>query len=231
METLAERVTAEREAKGWSQERLAEEVTRRGFKIGQSAIGNIESGTSKQPKCIVQLGAALGVSPEWLQKGKGDKFAGVARAASPAPAEPVQTISPVQATEGKPDVPVWASAQAGDDGAMILTSEPIDYIRRSEKMQGVRSPFAFYVIGDSMSPAVDHGDQVVINPGLPPQPSKDHVFIHQQADGTMLALVKRLVRSSGSFWRVRQFNPAKDFDLSKAKWTKAMVITEKRVGL
>ncbi|UYN96543.1 MAG: S24 family peptidase [Enhydrobacter sp.] len=130
----------------------------------------------------------------------------------------------------RPDIPVWASAEAGTEGAMVLTSEPIDYIRRSERMLGVRNPFAFYVIGTSMSPAVEHGDQVVIHPGMPVQPGRDCVFIHENEEGTQLALVKRLIRATADHWRVRQFNPPKDFDLPKKRWAKALMITEKRVG-
>ncbi len=134
------------------------------------------------------------------------------------------------ARDGRPDIPVWASAEAGVEGAILLTAEPIDYIRRSERMLGVRNPFAFYVIGTSMSPAVEHGDQVVIHPAMPVQPGRDCVFIQENADGQMLALVKRLLRSTADHWRVRQFNPPKDFDLPKKKWGKALMITEKRVG-
>ncbi|MFI5001060.1 MAG: S24 family peptidase [Reyranellales bacterium] len=132
--------------------------------------------------------------------------------------------------DGKPDVPVWASAEAGREGAMVLVSDPIDYIRRSERMQGVRNPFAFYVIGSSMSPAIEHGDQVVVNPAVPVRTGADCVFVHDDGGGNMLALVKRLLRTSADNWRVRQFNPPKDFDLPKKKWTKALVITEKRYG-
>jgi phage repressor protein C with HTH and peptisase S24 domain len=108
------------------------------------------------------------------------------------------------------------------------TSGPIDFIRRSERMQGVKAPFAFYVIGASISPAIDHGDQVVINPGLPVGPGADCVFIHDDGNGNMLALVKRLLHSNTEHWRVRQFNPARDFDLPKKKWTRALMIAEKR---
>jgi len=92
------------------------------------------------------------------------------------------------------------------------------------------SPFAFYVIGTSMSPAIEHGDQVVVNPSLLPQAGKDHVFLQTQEDGTILALVKRLLKVGATSWRVRQFNPAKDFELPKTKWSKALMISEKRVG-
>jgi phage repressor protein C with HTH and peptisase S24 domain len=81
-----------------------------------------------------------------------------------------------------------------------------------------------------MSPAIEHGDQVVVNPVVPVRPGADCVFLHEDGNGTMMALVKRLLRQSAEHWRVRQFNPPRDFDLSKKKWTKALVITEKRYG-
>jgi hypothetical protein len=56
------------------------------------------------------------------------------------------------------------------------------------------------------------------------------VFIQEDENGTMLALVKRLLRVSTDHWRVRQFNPPRDFDLPKKKWARALVITEKRYG-
>jgi phage repressor protein C with HTH and peptisase S24 domain len=148
-------------------------------------------------------------------------------AAGGAPAQPIQRLA--DATN-RPDVPVWASAEAGSDGAMVLVNDPIDYIRRSERMQGVKNPFAFYVIGDSMTPAIEHGDQVVVNPAVPVRPGADCVFIQEDSAGTMLALVKRLLRHTADHWRVRQFNPPRDFDLSKKKWGRALVITEKRYG-
>jgi phage repressor protein C with HTH and peptisase S24 domain len=140
-----------------------------------------------------------------------DRAATLAAAGSPGP---VQSIQRMPEPGGRPDVPVWASAEAGQDGAMVLVNDPIDYIRRSERMQGVKNPFAFYVIGGSMSPAIEHGDQVVVNPVVPVRPGADCVFIQEDENGTMLALVKRLLRVSADHWRVRR----------------ALVITEKRYG-
>jgi len=68
----------------------------------------------------------------------------------------------------------------------------------------------------------------VINPSLPPMAGRDHVFIQDLPDGTMKAMVKRLIRSTERSWRVRQFNELKDFDLLRTIWTKAYRITEKR---
>ena len=234
--TLGDRVTAQRKAKGWTQAELASRVTRAGFRISQGGIAQIERRGNTEPKSIVHLAHVLELQPSWLQTGKGVKESGArdsgsdgTGAATSSKATKVRmTAEP--APEGTPDVPVWASAEAGSDGAIILTPDPIDYIRRSERLRGVREPFAFYVVGHSMSPAIKHGDQVVVNPILPVRPGVECVFIHADASGTMFALVKELLRSTAENWRVRQHNPAKDYELPKKKWSRAHVIAEIRRG-
>ena len=216
MSELGDTIRAAREAKGMTQVALAEY-----FGISKSAVNQWESGKNvPDQRKMAALAEKLELDPALLVK-----LAGI-----PAPGTAHAAMSPVPMPPGRPDIPVWASAQAGNDGAMVLVNDPIDWIRRSERMQGVKAPFAFYVIGSSMSPAIEHGDQVVVNPSLLPTPGKDHVFLQTQEDGTMLALVKRLLRVGANSWKVRQFNPPKDFDLPKTKWGKALMITEKRVG-
>lgn len=129
----------------------------------------------------------------------------------------------------RPDIPVWASVAAGDgEGSMILTAEPIDYIRRTERTANVRDPWAFHIVGDSMLERLAQGDQVIINPAMPLLPGADCVFVHQADDGIMYGLVKRLLRANADVWRVRQLNPAKDFELGRRKWSKAYRIAEIR---
>ncbi len=148
---------------------------------------------------------------------------------SPRVPQLAEAAAPPPVPPDKPDIPVWASVAAGDgDGSMILTSEPIDYIRRSERTLTVPNPWAFHVIGDSMLERLAQGDQVVINPAMPLLPMTDCVFVHQADDGAMYALVKRLLRANSDVWRVRQLNPAKDFELSRKKWSKAYRIAEIR---
>ena len=217
MSELGDTIRAAREAKGLTQTLLAEY-----FGISKSAVNQWESGKNiPDQRKIAALAERLELDPALL----------VRLASVPVTERVAQaTMSPVPMPPGRPDVPVWASAEAGSDGAMVLVNDPIDWIRRSERMQGVKAPFAFYVIGSSMSPAIEHGDQVVINPSLLPMPGKDHVFLQTQEDGSILALVKRLLRVGPTAWRVRQFNPPRDFDLPRAKWSKALMISEKRVG-
>ena len=154
---------------------------------------------------------------------------GVGAGRAPGRQAPFPAPPPPGPAPARPDIPVWASAAAGDeDGTIILTDSPIDYIRRSETMLGVANPFAFYIVGDSMLERFEQGDQAVVNPSLPLRPGDDCVFIHHAADGTLFGLVKRLLRSAADHWRVRQLNPRRDFDLSKRKWSRAYRIAETR---
>ena len=124
------------------------------------------------------------------------------------------------------DLPIYASAEGGG-GIIIITSEPIDFIRRPEPLLSVRDGYACYVIGDGMSPAYEHGDLLLVHPGRPARPGDDCAFIRSQDDGTQEALIKRLLRSTTEKWRVRQFNPAKDFDLDRSQWQKIQLIVGK----
>jgi transcriptional regulator with XRE-family HTH domain len=218
MSELGETLRAAREGRGISQPALAAH-----FGITKSAVHQWESGKNiPDPRKIGALAATLELDPALLVRLAGVRLRGAAM------------------PPGGPGIPVWASAEAGTDesgsaevvgdGAMVLVNDPIDWIRRSERLQGVKSPFAFYAIGSSMSPAIEHGDQVVVNPSLLPAVGKDHVFLQTQEDGTMLALVRRLLRVGAESWTVRQFNPPRDFDLPTAQWGKALMISEKRVG-
>jgi phage repressor protein C with HTH and peptisase S24 domain len=103
----------------------------------------------------------------------------------------------------------------------------MDFIRRPEPLLSVRDGYACYVIGDSMSPAYEQGDLLLVHPGRPARPGDDCAFIRDQGDGTQQALVKRLLRSTTEKWRVRQFNPAKDFDLDRSQWHKVQLIVGK----
>ena len=149
--------------------------------------------------------------------------------AEPPPRRVMAEESPPTFDPDRRDIPVWASVAGGDgDGSMILTNEPIDYIRRSERTANVSNPWAFHVIGDSMLERLAQGDQVIINPAMPLLPGSDCVFIHNAEDGMMYGLVKRLLRANAEVWRVRQLNPVKDLELSRKKWTKAYRIAEIR---
>ena len=224
MSEFSDAVRIARKAKGISQQELGAH-----FGITKSAVNAWESGKAvPDQRKLAKLVEVLALDPKVA--------AGVPVGTETTPQAPPNAspeaapvpIIPIEPSRGRPDVPVWASAQAGDDGALVLMPDPIDWIHRSERLRNVKNPFAFYVVGSSMSPVIEHGTQVVINPSLLPMANRDHVFIQDLPDGTMKAMVKRLIRSTEKAWRVRQFNELKDFDLPRGVWSKAYRISEKR---
>lgn len=68
MSSLSDRLRAERECKGWSQDDLAREA-----KIRQSFIGALESKGQKTSGYLPEIAHALGVDAYWLKTGRGNK--------------------------------------------------------------------------------------------------------------------------------------------------------------
>lgn len=204
----------------------------RHFKISESAVSQwFSKDTGPKATRLVDLARFLNTTVDDLMREDApEPLQGALFAAStPPPISPTQAPSDGPSLLGRKDIPVWASAAAGDgDGSMILTSEPIDYIQRTERTARVKDPFAFHIVGDSMLERLAQGDQVIVSPAMPLLPMTDCVFIHEASDGVMYALVKRLLRASGDAWKVRQLNPQRDFELSRRKWSKAYRIAEIR---
>jgi phage repressor protein C with HTH and peptisase S24 domain len=232
MTTLGERVKTERRAKGWSQAELARRVTRAGYSITQGGIAQIERRGDTEPKSIVQLAQALGLSVNWLQSIRGEKTAGVTgddgeqltmlpggrrgrAAASSAPPGPRQQLQ------------VFASAQGGSEGAMTLSSEPVSWLPRDARLEGVSDAYGCFVSGDSMEPAYEKGNILLVNPSAQVSPGDDVVFMREDKDGTRYVLIKRLVKVNEHSFTVKQYNPAKTFTLPRKEWRKAHLVIGK----
>ena len=127
---------------------------------------------------------------------------------------------------GEKNLPVYASAEGGPTG-LLVTSEPIDWVKRPEPLLNVARGFAVYVIGDSMSPAYNHGDMILVHPSKPPQRGDDVLLTKVLKDQGMAALIKKLVRWNETTWFVKQYNPPKEFKLARAEWQQVNVIVGK----
>lgn len=90
MKTLAERLIAEREAKGWSQPKLAHAAG-----ISQSFIGALETGRQQSSAWLPEIAYALGLHALWLKTGKGPKTFQLTAEEPPSPyASNVLTLNP-----------------------------------------------------------------------------------------------------------------------------------------
>ena len=77
MENPGTRIKSEREALGWSQQKLADEISRiKKSKISRAAVAQWEAGSSKtqKPENLFPAAIALGLDVQWVMYGKGNKY-------------------------------------------------------------------------------------------------------------------------------------------------------------
>ena len=141
--------------------------------------------------------------------------------ASPAP------LPPVAMRANLPDLAVYASAAGGPEGAWVLSPDAIAWIHRDQRLVGVREAFACYVVGESMFPAYEQGNLLLVNPAVPPNAGDDCLLVQEAPDGARYALIKRLVRFNSTSWTVKQWNPDKTFTLPRKQWQRALLVIGK----
>lgn len=199
MATFGQQVREAREARGWSQEQLAEAVG-----TTQSTIDRVESGASLRSRFGPEIAALLGLG--WnLKGGATPRIVSADDAARPLPSEG--------------DIPLHAAVEGGP-GELLIEREPIDFIARPDRLAGVPDAYAVYVVGDSMVPEFEPGDIAFVHPRLPLVPNAACVFYTLDGENDRAA-IKRLVKQTQQLWTVQQWNPAKTFDLDRRKWPRA----------
>jgi phage repressor protein C with HTH and peptisase S24 domain len=176
---------------------------------------------------------ALNIDPAWLLYGHGPAPDGSRRASRIDPAPESSTSHDSDRSDdigGTPnvrpslseapdfhflskDIPVLGTVECGSDGAFNLNEGPIDHVRRPPGQMNRKGIYCIYVEGSSMEPVYETGDLVYVDPHRPPQAGRDVVIqlVAKTAAGEERCFLKRLVRRSGGKWRVKQFNPEKEF--------------------
>jgi len=131
----------------------------------------------------------------------------------------LEQIFPAAKMLGGADIPLYASAQGGPEGELVDTSSPVDFVRRPEILEKIRTAFAVYVVGESMSPAYEQGDMVLVNPSKAAFSGQDVILMSNSDDGACRALIKRLISRSDKRLKVREFFPERrEFELDPTDW-------------
>lgn len=214
MESFGTIVKERREALGLSQEDLAAAAN-----TSQGTIDKIENNRSLRSRFLPAVFTALNLPLDLLTKSTVTEVQFKNQATTQAH-QPTFTKSELV---GDVDLPIFAAARGGlVEDSMLLTSEPIDHVKRPSPLATVRGAYGVYVIGDSMSPVYEQGDLVLVNPHLPARPGDDVILCSSDGDGSHYAIVKRLIKSTPDEWLLRQFNPpagqSNEFALYKDEW-------------
>lgn len=143
-----EAIRRAREARGWSQDRLAEAIG-----ISQPAIKKVEDGVTVRSRFIADIEAALGLT------GK--------QPATPQPG----AQAPIGST-----LPIFGLEEA-ESGFLMLSKDFIDTAPMPERLANVPDAYGLYMAGSSMVPRYRAGDTLLIHPHLPPR-SDDGIILY-----------------------------------------------------
>ncbi len=130
------------------------------------------------------------------------------------------------------DVPIVGTAacadfEVGEDGKTMLIEtmeldfgNAIDHARRPASLDNRRDVYAIYYVGHSMSPRYEPGELSYVDPARPPRAGEYVVAQMVGPDGedgerVVVAMAKKLVRQSPTFYEFEQFNPPLQFRVSR----------------
>jgi DNA-binding XRE family transcriptional regulator len=194
---VARNVARYRKERGMSQEELARRVG-----VRQNTIAAIESGLTKKSKYLPDIARVLEVPLFDLDAGEG--------------AHRTPTI-PGADLVGARDLPLYATVEAGE-GAVVMSSDPVDEVRRPAPLVTVKGAYGVIVSGESMVPALRPGDTALIHPHLPPKVEDICLFISEK-NGEFIATIKEYVGQTKEHWKVKRYKPEeKEFTLRKSEW-------------
>jgi phage repressor protein C with HTH and peptisase S24 domain len=201
------RIRQAREALGWTQAELAQKAG-----TTQQTIDRLESGQTQLSRATPAILQALGL--ETVQSNTPD-----------IKLEPAKLVSGEQLV-GERDLPVYSAAEGGD-GALILSTDPIEWVKRPAPLANVRGGYGIYIVGDSMEPRFNPGEVALVHPHMPYRSGND-VVLYKGDVHDHHAIVKRLRKATATDWHLTQFNPAegesRDFTLPREEWSVCHVI-------
>lgn len=136
---------------------------------------------------------------------------------------PAHSLSPIRRSGPVRDLPVMGvgagSSESDDVDFELNAGGPIDFLVRPSVLENVRNAYVIYIVGESMSPWRRPGEPVIANPARPAQ-SGDRVVIQLKQKSEADAIrgyVKELVRTTGSYFVVRQYNPVREFQIERRR--------------
>jgi hypothetical protein len=107
----------------------------------------------------------------------------------------------------------WDWAEGGVELLELRPDRIVDRLPRPPSLAGDPAAFALTVVGDSMWPRFRPGRRVAVSPGSPVTIGDDVLVRLARQPGVehQPALLKELVKRTGSFLELRQFNPGITF--------------------
>lgn len=217
MQTYAERLRWGMERiEGMSQSGLARALKKQGVSITQQSIGYLLSPAASGSNHTTAIARELGLNPEWLATGRGERLASPPQPPGEKGASPIildQDLSKARPinypSNNTRDLPVLGTAMGGLNGYFEMQGTIIEHVWRPPHLATVTNAFALYVSGFSMSPRYEEGELIYCRPGRHPRPGNYVVLeMHQESDGApIMATIGRYKRLAGNHYEIEKLNP------------------------
>lgn len=185
---FGDRVRSQRERKGWSQERLAQEAG-----VSQTTIDKIERGATKRSRFAPDIARALDVSlndlthPDYeleIEKRGLKDFLDYRR-------------------DGSRYTELLIAAE-DRSGVMLFGSEKIDDVEIPDSIVRKDETFAVQLASTSMGPEFEAGDVIFLEGGLKPTPGYTHVFTDENLP-TKRGMIGRLSYFDDDTWMIQRW--------------------------
>jgi phage repressor protein C with HTH and peptisase S24 domain len=147
--------------------------------------------------------------------------------AGPPVGDPLTIIDPAPPHLRQSVVPIYSAAQGGK-GHIIIDFNPIEEARPPDELIRVRDAYGILIVGESMVPAYKPGDVAWVNPHKPIERDTDVVLYHVPPNGEAEAIIKSLISFTPHEWKLRQYQPPRDFTESRVDWPTCHRIVGKR---
>jgi transcriptional regulator with XRE-family HTH domain len=199
MNSLADRLRNLRTKKDLNQSELA-----RAAGIKPQVVQLIESGRVLQSKHLFAIAHVLETTAEWLLTGGHSSAAFIPVAAQLQDKSAHQSNS--QATD---TIPIYSSTAGTESGKFIIDiTRIIGHVAPHPRQQRMHGAFAFYCVGDNMSPRYEHGDLIYCLPNQPMRPGEDIIMTFINHDVAVLARLLQQDRKTKKI-TCEQFTPPK----------------------
>lgn len=209
-----------RKVRGLTQAQLAEAVG-----LTETSINRIENGKQRLTETNLAAiaraldcapGALYNDPPEGTRALREDEAGQVGSISIKKPRTQADGLVTTGLVGDRVDLPIYASAQGGKKG-MVISYDPIDWVKRPEPLFNVDSGFGMYVVGESMEPAYRQGDMILVHPNRPANPGDDVLVVKKDGSEEYEALIKTLLSANGDDIRLKQYNPADEFTVPKTE--------------
>ncbi|UFX42127.1 hypothetical protein HAP47_0022980 [Bradyrhizobium sp. 41S5] len=218
------RLKSARRAKGYSVPQLARLIVgddADAIAVMRERIYSYEKISTKQKpveqprgQTMSQLANALGVTVQWLRDG--DATSGNHKVSAtlggldenPVPANVTSEQSEIKYPRSP--LPIYGRAAGGREGKFVLNGEKVGEILRPPSLEAVAEAYCVEQSGDSMSPAIEDGYKLYVNPKLPYR--RGHfvvVQIRTEVEGEFDGYAKKFVSFSKKELVLEQLNPAR----------------------